>query len=243
MSDHEYASYTSPDWHPGAVRSAVIAAAKKFVSYSIAAPPLTFYEALADRAEAMTNEAISEAISARADDQATIASNLGTARRLLNEIGDNLFLATEQADDPTLARLAAHLVVEGNDGYNYVIYSDAWGAHRDPEWGAIWGVHQEIRDFTPAFLFKVCMRGDVRFLAVECHAPTRRLPGEPHARLRARTLILSGVPVLAFSPVEVEGDPAECTSEIASALATLAQELLALHDLDTSPRLDFRPRG
>jgi hypothetical protein len=37
-------------------------------------------------------------------------------------------------------------------------------------------MHQDIRDFTLAFLFKVCMRGDVRFLGVEYHAPNRRLP-------------------------------------------------------------------
>jgi hypothetical protein len=236
-------SYMRPSWFPGAVRKTVMAAANQLADYEVAAPPLSFYEALADRAEEITNQAIAEAIGARSDDALTVGSNLRIARRLLDEMGDSTFLATEQADDPVLARLVAYLLVEGNDGYNELIYCDAWGAHHDPEWGTIWSLHQEIRDFTPAFLFKVCMRGDVRFLAVECHAPTRRLPDEPHARLRARAMIVSGVPVVAFSPAEVEADAAECASEIGSALAVLAQELLALHGQEPPPRIDFRPKG
>ena len=166
-------------WYPGALRKTVMAAAKQLASYEVAAPPLIFYEALAERAEEITNEAIADAIGAPAHDDATIRSNIGIVRRLLDGIGDSIFLATEQADDPTLARLAAHLLVEGNDGYDELIYCKAWGAHRDPEWGTIWSLHQEIRDLRPAFLFKVCMRGYARFLAVECHAPNRRLPEGP----------------------------------------------------------------
>lgn len=114
-------------WYPGAARNAVRAAAEQLANYQIAAPPLGFYEALADRAEEITNEAIAEAIDARRDDERTILSNIQIARRLLDEIGDSLFLATEQADDPTLARLAAYLLLDGNDGYNALTYSDAWG--------------------------------------------------------------------------------------------------------------------
>ena len=243
MSDDERASYAVPVWRPGAIRNTVIAAAEKLADHQVTAPPLTFYEALADRAEEIADEAIAEAISARDDDAVTVAANIRIARRLLNEIGDDIFLATEQAADATLARLAAYLLLEGNDGYNDAIYCTAWGSHRDPEWGTIWSIHQDIRDFTPAFVFKVCMRGDVRFLGVECHAPTRRLPDEPHARVRARTMIVSGVPVLAFSPAEVEADAAACASELGGALAILAQELLALHGIEPPPRRDFRPRG
>ena len=169
-------------------------------------------------------------------------ANIKIVRHLLYGIGDEIFLATEQADDMTLARLAAYLLVEGHDGYNQVIYDHAWGAHRDPEWGTIWGVHQNIRDFTPAFLFKVCMRGDVLFLGVECHAPNRRLPSDLYDRIRARTMIVSGIPVIAFSPSEIEADAAECVAEISSALAVLAQELLALNGVEPPPRRDFRPR-
>ncbi len=243
MSDEEQASRECPIWHPGAVRETIVATAGKLADYQVVAPPLTFYEELADRAEEIADEAIAEAIHARNDDAATVVSNLRIVRRLLHEVGDDIFLATEQAADDTLARLAANLLLEGNDGYNHLIYLNAWGVHRDPEWGTIWSIHQDIRDFTPAFLFKVCVRGDVRFLSVECHAPTRRLPHEPHARLRARTMIVSGVPVVAFSPAEVEADAAACASEISSALSVLAQELLALHDLESPPRRDFRPRG
>ncbi|WP_187434782.1 hypothetical protein [Bradyrhizobium cytisi] len=34
-----------------------------------------------------------------------------------------------------------------------------------------------------------------------------------------------------------------CVEEIGCALSILAQELLAMHRLDSPPRLDFRPRG
>ncbi len=240
MSDDEQPSYALPMWRPGAVREMVIAAAQKLADYRVVAPPLPFYEALADRAEEIANEAIAEAFDAQ--DDRTVVANIRIARRLLHGIGDNIFLATEQAADATLARLAAYLLLDGNDGYSRLIYRLAWGAHGDPEWGTIWSIHQDVRDFTPAFIFKVCMRGDVRFLGVECHAPTRRLPDEPDARLRARTMIVSGIPVLAFSPAEVAADAAECADEICSALATLAQELLALHDIEPPPRHDFRPR-
>ena len=243
MSDKEQTSYARPIWYPGAVRDTVIAAARKLAEYQITAPPLNFYGALADRAEEIAEEAIAEAIDAQDDDAATVDSNLRIVRRLLHEIGDGIFLATEQAADATLARLAAYLLIEGNDGYNDALYDLHWGAHRDPEWGTIWGIHEHIRDFRPAFLFKICMRGDVRFLGVECHAPTRRLPDEPHARIRARAMIVSGVPVLAFSPVEVEADVAACVSEINSALVVLAQELLALYGLEPPPRRDFRPKA
>jgi hypothetical protein len=241
MSDDEQASYARLIWHPGAVRKTVIAAAEKLAGYDIVAPPLAFYEALADRAEEIADEAIAEAIDARDDD--TVVANIRIARRLLHDIGDAIFLATEQAADATLARLAAYLLLEGNDGYSDAIYHHAWGAHGNPEWGTIWSIHQDIRDFTPAFIFKVCMRGDMRFLGVECHAPTRRLPDELHARARARTMIVSGIPVLAFSPAEVEADAAACASEIVGALAILAQELLAHHGIEPPPRHDFRPRA
>lgn len=230
-------------WRPGAVREAVVAAARHLAEYEVTTPPFAFYESLAERAEEIANEAIAEAIRATSEDSATITANLRIARRCLYELQDAIFLATEEADDAILARLGAYLVLEANDGYNELSYQDAWGAHPDPEWGTVWGIHQDIRNFTPAFLFKVCMRGEVRFLAVECHAPTRRLPDELDARVRARTLIVSGVPVLAFSPAEVDADAPACVTEISSALAVLAQELLALHGMEPPPRTDFRPRS
>lgn len=245
MDDDEKGDGARPIWSPGAVRNAVVAAAKKMAGSQIPIPGLPFYEALAARAEEISDEAIAEAIAARRGDTETVLVNIHIARRLLYDIGDDLFLASEQADDAVIARLAAHLVVEGNDGYNEISFVCAWGAHRDPEWGTIWSIHQGIRDFIPAFIFKVCMRGDTRFLAVECHAPTRRLPDDLHARLRARTMMISGVPVMAFSPVEVEADAAACVMEITGTLSVLAQELLALHQIDVPPssRRDFRPRG
>jgi hypothetical protein len=239
MSDGKPAEYSFPLWCPGAIRKTIISSAEKIAEYDIVRPPLPFYKALADRAEEIANEAIAEAINAR--DDHTVIANIKIARRLLDGIGDDMFLATE-AEDVTLARLAAYLLLEGHDGYNHVIYCAAWGAHRDPEWGTIWSIHQDIRDFTPAFLFKVCMRGDVRFLGVECHAPNRRLPSDLHDRTRARTMIMSGIPVIAFSPTEVAADAAECVAEVSNALAVLAQELLALKGAEPPPRRDFRPK-
>jgi hypothetical protein len=243
MSDDQQASSRLPTWSPGAIRRSVLAAAEKLAEYDIPAPPLTFYETLADRAEEIADEAIAEAIDAR-DDRLVIGS-IEIARRLLLGIGDGVFLATEHAGDATLARLATHLLVDGRDGYNAITYCLTWGTHSDPEWGTIWTMHQKVRDFTPAFLFQVCMKGDVRLLAVECHAPTRRLPDDPALRLRARTMNVSDVPVLAFSPAEVEAAPDACASEVCDALSTLAQELLALHGLDRPVRHehDFRPKG
>jgi hypothetical protein len=225
------------------MREIVIATAEKLGDYDFDIPPHAFYETLADRAEEIVNEAIAEAIDAKDDDAETALNNIRLARRRFLEIGDKLFLATEQADDAILARLAAYLVLEGSDGYNDLGYHEAWGAHRDPEWGTIWAVRQSVRDFTPALIFKVCMKGDVRFLAAECHAPARRLPVELHDRIRRRTMIVSGIPVLAFAPAEIEADPAECVSEVGYALATLAEELLAMHGIGPPPRRDFRPRG
>jgi len=243
MPDDEKASYKFPGWRPGAVRQIVIATAEKLADYDIALPPPTFYELLGDRAEEIANEAIAEAIQAKYDEDDVVLTNVSIARRLLYDLDSDLFVATEQADDATLARMAAFLVLEGSDGYNSLRYHAAWGAHRDPDWGTVWGIRQDVRDLTPAFLFKVCMKGDVRLLGVECHAPIRRLPEELHARLRARTLIVSGIPVLAFSPSEIEADAAECVSEIGNALSVLAQDLLSLHGIEPLPRHDFRPKG
>ncbi len=239
MSANEPTRYTFPRWRPGVIREIVMTAADQLAEAEIPAPPSDFYETLANHAEEVVEDAISAAIEASGD--AIVLSYVGTARRILETLGDELFIAIELANDATLARLVAYLLLDCNDGYNDALCDLYWGMHGDPEWGTKWGIHEDIRDLSPALIFKVCMKGDVRFLAVECHAPTRRLPEDPSGRLRARTLVVSGVPVLAFSPSEVEADAAECVLEINNALATLAQELLALHGMKPPPRHDFRP--
>jgi hypothetical protein len=239
--DDEESSYARPLRHPGAVRATLMVAAEKLADHDVAAAPPAFYETPAGRAEEISDEAIAEAIDAR--DDGTVIESVRITRRLLHALGDELFLATEQAADATLARLAAYLLLEGNDTYGATVYRHAWGACSDPEWGTIWGIHQAIRDLTPTFIFKVCMKGDVRLLGVECHAPRRRLPDDPHARVRARTMIVSGIPVLAFSPAEVDAGAKACAAEICDALGVLAQELLALRGMEPPPRYDFRPRA
>ncbi|MCD9824578.1 hypothetical protein [Bradyrhizobium japonicum] len=241
---HNESDFNSPQgWHPGLLREIVLATASKLSHHGIPLPPLDFYEAVADRGEEIIIEAIAEAIAASHDDTDTVIANIRVARRFLERFGDDLFLATEETDDPLLARLAAYLALEGSDGYNEIRYQCAWGAQGSPDWGTLWGVKQKIRDFTPAFVLKVCMKGDFRWLGVECHAPNRVLPEDINTRVRARTMIVSGIPVLAFSPADVEKDASACVEEIGCALSVLAQELLAMHGLESRPRLDFRPRG
>jgi hypothetical protein len=229
-------------WHPGLFREIVLATTSKLSEHGIPIPPLNFYEAVADRGEEAIIEAIAEAIGAGRDDTNTVIANIQVARGFLERFGDDLFLATEESDDPLLARLAAYLALEGTDGYNDIRYQCAWGAQGSPDWGTLWGVKQKIRDFTPAFVLKICMKGDFRWLAVECHAPSRTLPDDLHARVRARTLVISGIPVLAFSPTDVETDAPACVEEISYAASVLAQELLEMHGLEPAVRRDFRPR-
>lgn len=241
MFGNETPRHSGPRWRPGIMREIVLAAAEQLDDAGIPMPPFGFYEALAHHAEEVVQDWIAAAIEASGSDM--VGVYIGTARHLLEALGDELFVATGAANDATLARLVAYLLLDCYDRNDDARCDLHWGMHGDPEWGTRWGIHQDIRDMSPAFIFKVCMKGDVRYLAVECHAPTRRLPEDPGARLRARTLIVSGVPVLAFSPSEIEASAEECVSEINDALDTLAQELLALHGMEPPPRHDFRPRA
>ncbi len=240
MSGRDPSRYSSPRWRPRVVHDIVLAVAEQMEDAGLPMPPAAFYRTLSEHAESAAQEWIADAIAQAGTESAD--ADLAKVRHLLDTLGDELFIGTELAVDATLARLLAYLLVDCTDGYNYACCDLHWGMNPDPEWGTRWGIHQDIRDLSPAFLFKLCRKGDVRFLAVECHAPTRRLPEDAAARLRARTLIVSGVPVLAFSPAEIEGDPAACVAEIGNALAILAQELLALHGIEPPPRHDFRPR-
>ncbi len=229
---------TSPPWHPSSIRDDIINAASELAENDIPIPPAAFYKRLAARAEALAFEAIHEAIHSQED--ANILANMAIARRAAT-ISDELIFVTQEARNATEAALIAYLLLTGNDGYSAIDFHDAWGAHHDPEWGTMWGLHQAIRDIHATVIFKVCHRGDVRHVVVECHAPDRRLPEDLHARLKARTMILSGIPVLAFSPSEVEANAEACVADISHALSILAQDLLALHGTDQQPRLDFRP--
>lgn len=229
-------------WYPNVMQEMVLAIVAELTNADIPIASARFYQELAHRAEEIVTEAIAEAIAARDHETEVVMANIRRARQLLERLGDNLFLATEQANDPILSRLTAYLLLEGSDGYNELNYHQAWGAHPNPDWGAIWGIKQKVRDFTPAFIFKACMRGEIRLLAVECHAPNRDLPDDLHERVRARTIVISSVPIIAFAPAEIEADAHGCVEEIGHALSILAQELLSMHGLDAPPRLDFRPR-
>ena len=231
-----------PGWYPGVLRRRVMDVAAKLAEHGLPVPPMTFFQSFATSVDDSVNGIIYAALTATTDDEALACLN--SVRDLLSSIEDDVFLVAEAAADATIARLALYFRLFGRDGYNEPTFCLAWGApNSEPEWGTIWGMHQKIRDFTPAFIFKICMRGDSRVLAVECHAPTRNLPEDPLDRLRARTLTISGVPVIAFSPNDIEADPMCCTDEISDALSILAQELLAMHGIGAPVRRDFRPRG
>lgn len=231
-----------PSWYPGALCLRVMDVAAKLAEHGLSAPPMTYFQSFANSVEDSVSGLIYAALTATTDDEAL--SCLNSVRDLLSTIEDDVFLITEAAADATIARLALYFRLFGRDGYNEPTFCLAWGApNSEPEWGTIWGMHQKVRDFTPAFIFKICMRGDSRILAVECHAPTRNLPDDPLDRLRARTVTISGVPVIAFSPNDIEADPMCCAAEISDALSILAQELLAMHDIEPPIRRDFRPRG
>src|SRR3954451_8590823 len=114
-------------WHPGFFRKIVLATTNKLSEHGIPIPDAGFYEAVAERGEEVIVDAIAEAIAASRNDTGTVIANIQAARGLLERFGDDLFLATEEADDPLLARLAAYLVLEGTDGYNEIRYQCAWG--------------------------------------------------------------------------------------------------------------------
>lgn len=106
---HNESDFNSPQgWHPGLLRKIVLATASRLSEHGIPLPPLDFYEAVADRGEEIIIEAIAEAIAAGHDDTDPVIANIRVARRFLERFCDDLFLATEQADDPLLARLAAY---------------------------------------------------------------------------------------------------------------------------------------
>jgi hypothetical protein len=228
-------------WYPGAIRDEVMTAASTLGGSGTPCPSHEFFAELADYAERQANDDIAIAIEADKDVDAIAALERVRNRFYWHRHG--IIFAAERAADITLTKLALYLLLGGSDGYNALDYPVTWGGPgTDPEWGTIWAIHQPCRDFTPAFIFKVCLKGDSRFLAVECHAPTRHLPDGPADKLRARTIMTSGVPVVTFSPTEVEASPSDCAEEIGLALSVLAEELLALHGMATPPHHDFRPR-
>lgn len=104
MSDNNSGPNPLSGWRPGLLRKIVFATASKMSGHGIPIPPLDFYEAVADRGEEIIIEAIAEAVAAGHDDTDTVIANIRLARRFLERFCDDLFLATEQADDP-LARL------------------------------------------------------------------------------------------------------------------------------------------
>jgi hypothetical protein len=82
MSNEERANNVRRTWRRAAIREIVIAAAKKLAEFEVAAPPLAFYEGLADQAQEIADEAIAEAIEAPSD--AAVVENIRTVRHLFH---------------------------------------------------------------------------------------------------------------------------------------------------------------
>lgn len=215
-------------WRPGAVRARVLATAARMVEHGLSIPDAGFYEAFANAAEEAVLVALSEAMDQFEDHHALPLFR--HACRLHEQLADELWIVTEQCESPIECILAAHLLLEGTDGYNRIVYSDAWAAHPDPSWGTIWTAQHEFGGLRPDFLFKVCLGEEKRFLAVECdghdwHDRTKEQARRD--RSRDRKLLAGGIPVIRFTGSEIVRDPSACVEDLASVLSGLSDELLA----------------
>ena len=104
----------------------------------------------------------------------------------------------------------------------------------DPDFGTYFRCQQRFRDYRLDFLFKLCLQGDYRLLAVECdghefHERTKEQAARD--RSRDRVLVEAGVPVIRFTASEIYCDPQNCADEVVNHLAALNRDLLAAHGL------------
>ncbi|WP_207539616.1 endonuclease domain-containing protein [Sabulicella rubraurantiaca] len=224
----------SRSWRPGTVHEGVIEIAARMAKSDFKIPGMAFYATLANEAEEAAIEFASEAmemLKGAEPDHTNALSNLRRAHHLHYAFPDELWMAAEQCESPIENILAAYLILEGTDGYNDLDYNPFWGAPSfpDPAWGTIWTIQHQFRRMRPDFLFKVCLEGENRFLAVECdghdvHDGTK----EQARRDRSRdwTLLTSGIPVIRFTEFEIVRDPQACVKDIISVLSGLCEDLL-----------------
>ncbi len=215
-------------WRPGTIRAGILATAARMAEHSFKIPDSAFYAAYADAAEEAALVSLSEAMAQSEDPNALLL--LQDAYRLHEALQDDLWLATEQCESPIESILAAYLLLEGTDGYNYLDYVAAWGGHPDPAWRTIWTAQHEFGGVRPDFLFKICLEGENRFLAVECdghHWHDRTKEQARRDRSRDRNLLAGGIPVIRFTGSEIVRDPSACVEDLASVLCGLCDDLLA----------------
>lgn len=154
---------------------------------------------------------------------------------MLEAFNDSFWLLSEEVESPIEQLLGAHLIFI-NDGYNEVRADFFPGAFPDPDFGTYFRCQQRFRDYRLDFLFKLCLQGDYRLLAVECdghnfHERTKEQAARD--RSRDRVLVEAGVPVIRFTGSEIYGHPQHCADEVVNHLAALNRSLLAAHGLET----------
>lgn len=99
--------------------------------------------------------------------------------------------------------LAGYLLTITN-GYNRVVFQAAWDAFPDPEWGTIMGHPIDVDGHSADFLFRCCLGGDRRLLAVTLDPEDTR-QRRPEAIARDRGLIDARCKVVNYSDREVLG--------------------------------------
>ena len=158
-------------FQPGDVRAAVLEAERliREAGFQCPDPAQRFYARLADRAEADL-EADAEAWSTAGRSAKESEQWQAEASRRLNRkfdgITDDLFLVTEMVESPIEAMFAAGVVLFGNDGYNDIQFSFSPETRFDPEWGTNFAPQVTVAEYRADFLFKVCLEGSFRMLAV-----------------------------------------------------------------------------
>jgi len=161
----------------------------------------------------------------------------------LEAFNDTFWMLSEQVESPIKQLLGAHLVFI-SDGYNEVRPDFFPGGFPDPDFGTYFRCQQPFRDYRLDFLFKLCLRGDYRLLAVECdghdfHERTKEQAARD--RSRDRVLLEAGLPVVRFTGSEIYRNPQRCADEVTDHLARLNQDLLAAHGLGMPPKQPHIP--
>ena len=157
---------------------------------------------------------------------------------MLEAFNDTFWMISEKVESPIEQLLGAHLIFI-SDGYNEVRPDFFPGAFPDPDSGTYFRCQQRFREYRLDFLFKLCLQGDYRLLAVECdghdfHERTKEQAARD--RSRDRMLFEAGVPVIRFTGSEIYRDPQRCANEVTNHLAALNRDLLAAHGLERPRR-------
>jgi very-short-patch-repair endonuclease len=221
-------------WQPGDVRAAVLEAERliREAGFHCPAPAQRFYERLADEAESVLEADAEEWLPGQGGIEAWEQARADAAWRLnlkFDGITGDLFLVTEMGESPIEAMFGAWVVLFGSDGYNDVRFHFGPESRFDPEWGTNFVPQVDIAKYRADFLFKVCLKGSFRMLAVECdgHDYHERTAAQAERdRSRDRRLLMNGVHVLRFTGREIVRDVAACVDDLSMALSRLAEELL-----------------